>query len=82
MVVKTDTDEKVNDLLQRVRSRRALPPAPERKAIREQAGCSLREVGDAVGVSFMAVMRWEQGAQPRNPEHLIAYSRLLEELRR
>ena len=31
----------------------------------------------------MAVVRWEQGAQPRKPEHLLAYGRLLvDELRR
>jgi hypothetical protein len=30
----------------------------------------------------MAVDRWEKGARPRDPAHLAAYGRLLEELRR
>ena len=71
----------VDLLLRRVRSRRELPIPEERREIRESAGCSLREVGNAIGVSFMAVMRWEQGSQPRNPDHLAAYSRLLHELK-
>jgi hypothetical protein len=29
----------------------------------------------------MAVLRWEAGSTPRDPEHLHAYGRLLEELR-
>jgi DNA-binding transcriptional regulator YiaG len=81
MVEKTVTDDSFGDLLQRVRSRRALPAPEERRAIREAAGCSLREIGDAIGVSFMAVRRWEQGSRPRNPRHLAAYSRLLDELK-
>lgn len=29
----------------------------------------------------MAIVRWEAGAQPREPQHLLAYGRLLDELR-
>jgi hypothetical protein len=28
----------------------------------------------------MAIVRWEQGATPRDPAHLRAYRRLLDEL--
>jgi hypothetical protein len=81
MDAKTVTEDRFDDLLKRVRAGRSLPPADERRARRQEAGCSLREVGAAVGASFMAVKRWEEGARPRNPEHLAAYSRLLEELK-
>lgn len=74
--------EGVEHLLERVRSRRTLPRPDERRAIRDDAGLSLREVAAAIGVSRMAVVRWESGAKPRNPEHVAAYGRLLEELRR
>ena len=81
MVVNTMTEAQ-EDLLARLRSRRKLPAAAERRRIRQDAGCSLRDIANVVGVSQMAVVRWEQGAQPRNPAHLLAYSRLLDELGR
>ena len=74
--------EAQEDLLVRLMSKRKLPTAAERRRIRENAGCSLRDIAAVVGVSQMAVVRWEQGAQPRKPEHLLAYGRLLDELRR
>lgn len=80
MVTKTSTD-RVGALIARVRTGKALPEPAERKRIREQAGVSLRQAGAAVGVSFMAIVRWEAGAQPREPQHLLAYGRLLDELR-
>jgi hypothetical protein len=36
----------------------------------------------AVGVSHMAIVRWEEGAQPADPAHVAAYGHLLHELRR
>jgi len=69
-----------DELLQRLRSRRGLPVPEERRKIRDGAGASLRDVGDALGVSHTAVAAWESGATPR--EHYAAYARLLEELRR
>ena len=74
-----------NQLLDQLRSRRRLPPGPERRRIREAAGVSVRRLAAAIppsGVSAMAVVRWESGATPRNPEHLRGYAELLEELRR
>ena len=70
----------VDDLLERIRSRRGLPTASERRRIREGAGVSLRDVGDALGVSHTAVAAWESGTRPRQ-HHATAYAKLLEELR-
>ena len=70
----------VDELLERVRSRRKLPIAKERRRIREQAGCSLRDVAAALGVSHTAVASWESGATPR--EHHAAYAQLLDERKR
>ena len=70
----------VDELVERIRSRRELPDAAERRRIRIAAGVSLRDVAAAVGVSHTAVATWEAGATPR--EHRAAYVRLLDELRR
>lgn len=69
----------VAELLERVRARRVLPSAAERRRIREAAGVSQHEVARALGVSWTAVYRWEQGARPREVE--AAYAELLAELR-
>ena len=71
-----------DELLERLRSRRRLPPESERRRIREAAGVSLRQLAAALDVSPMAVVRWEAGATPRDPTHLRAYGELLDELRR
>ena len=70
----------VDELLERVRSRRTLPAPAERRRIREAAGVSIREVARALGASHTAVASWEAGATPR--EHRAAFAGLLEELRR
>jgi transcriptional regulator with XRE-family HTH domain len=70
----------VEGLIEKVRTRRQLPPPDERRQIRERADVSLRDVAAAVGVSHAAVFAWEQGSRPRDPEHLQAYARLLREL--
>ena len=64
----------VSALLERVRARR-LPPPAERRRLREAAGLSLRDVGEAVGVSHAAVSRWERGAHPRSS--IGSYAELL-----
>jgi DNA-binding transcriptional regulator YiaG len=69
----------VDNLLERVRSRRKLPMAAERRRIREAAGFSLRDIGAALGVSHTAVASWEAGAMPR--EQIGRYAALLEALR-
>lgn len=70
----------VDELLERVRARRKLPPAVERRRIREAAGVSQHEIAKALGVSWTAVYRWERGSRPR--EHEASYAALLEELKR
>lgn len=82
MAVRTETPDRAEQLLEQLRSRRQLPAPAERRQIREAAGVSLRELAGAIGNSHMAVDRWEKGAAPRNPAHLRAYSRLLNEFRR
>jgi transcriptional regulator with XRE-family HTH domain len=80
-----DVGGRVEQLLEQLRSRRRLPPGPERRRIREAAGVSLRQLAAAIppnGVSRMAVVRWEAGATPRDPAHLRGYEELLDELRR
>ena len=42
----------------------------------------LRDLAAAVGVSWMAINRWENGSMPRSAAHLRAYARLLDELER
>ena len=68
-----------DELLERLRSRRQLPPADERQRIREAAGLSLRQVGDALGVTHSLIRHWERGGTPR--EQHAAYAELLERLR-
>lgn len=70
----------VHDLLARVRARRSLPPAEERRRIRQEAGVSQREMAKALGTSWTSVQRWEEGARPR--KHEASYMRLLDELRK
>jgi DNA-binding transcriptional regulator YiaG len=69
------------ELLASIRARRTLPLPAERRRIREAAGVSLRQLGSALGASPMAVFRWEQGAQPRDPQQAREYASLLDELR-
>jgi hypothetical protein len=71
-----------HELLARVRSRRRLPFPEERRLIRKRARVSMRELGAAIGVSHVAIARWEAGAEPANPEHVAAYGRILAGLRR
>lgn len=69
-----------SELLDRLRARRVLPPAHERKAIRQAAGASLRDVAKALDTSAASVFRWEEGASPGS--RTTAYVQLLDELRR
>jgi DNA-binding transcriptional regulator YiaG len=67
-----------DELLERVRARRRLPPPAERYWIRKRAGVSLRGMAGALGVTHATIRNWEAGATPR--QHRAAYARLLEEL--
>ncbi len=68
-----------DELLEGLRSRRQLPPASERQRIRQSAGLSLRQIGDALGVTHSLVRHWEHGGTPR--EQRAAYAELLERLK-
>ena len=70
----------LDELLERVRSRRRLPDAAERRRIRVAAGVSQRELASALGVSWTAIQRWEQGSRPRThlEQYATALARLLE----
>ncbi len=68
-----------SELLERLRASRALPPAAQRREIREAAGASLRDVARELGVSATSVIRWERGASPG--PRTTDYARLLEQLR-
>ena len=70
--------ESLDALVERVRERRQLPLKEERRQIREAAGVSQRELARALGVSWTAIQRWEDGARPR--QHVAEYQRALEEL--
>jgi len=81
----TVTNDPTEELLERLRSRRRLPMPAERRRIREAARVSVRQLAAAIppaGVSPMAIVRWEAGSVPRNPAHMRAYARLLDELQR
>jgi DNA-binding transcriptional regulator YiaG len=72
-------DPSIRRLLEEVRDAQLPDPATRRK-IRADAGVSLREVADAIGVDVMTVWRWEQDkARPRR-EHAVRYRELLDAL--
>ena len=51
-----------------VAAKRDLPPPLERRRLRQQAGLSIREFANALGVSATAVGRWETGErEPHGP---------------
>jgi DNA-binding transcriptional regulator YiaG len=60
-VSEVKTSLNIDVLLERSRARRELPDASTRRAIRERALVSQRELAEALGVSAEAVSRWETG---------------------
>ena len=72
-------DEK-SELLERARVASRLPPPWRRRQIRENAQATQREVAAVLGVTVMALNRWERGlAKPRG-RNAAAYALLLEQL--
>jgi DNA-binding transcriptional regulator YiaG len=56
-----------------------LPTPQQRRVIRERSGHTLREFGDALGVTSTTVLGWEQGRSPSR--HVLQrYVELLEGL--
>jgi DNA-binding transcriptional regulator YiaG len=72
-------DDKVVDLVDRLRANR-LPPPSERRAIRRRARASLDDLAAALGVQKMTVSRWERGVAQPWPKHRAAYIGLLQAL--
>lgn len=68
------------DLLERARVANRLPEPRRRRRIRENAGVSQREMAGALGVSVMALNRWERGITRPRGRHAAAYALLLEAL--
>ena len=69
----------MSELLERLRARRVLPPAAERRRIREASGASLRDIARELNTSATSVIRWERGAS--TGRRTASYARLLAELR-
>jgi DNA-binding transcriptional regulator YiaG len=67
------------EMLKKVRARRLLPPADERRRIRQQAKVSLRNLAHALDVSHATVRGWERGATPR--DRRAEYADVLAELK-
>jgi DNA-binding transcriptional regulator YiaG len=73
-------ETKKDQLLERLRAKRNLPPAAERRRIRLGSGATIRDLAYVLGVSATAIVRWEKGSSPR--KHKAEYAALLEELKR
>jgi DNA-binding transcriptional regulator YiaG len=74
-----EIQEPIATLADRVRAGR-LPDPDTRRAIRERAGVSLREVARVLDVDAMTVHRWEQGTTLPNRHNAIAYRQVLDAL--
>jgi DNA-binding transcriptional regulator YiaG len=71
----------VEQLIERARFWKSIPPE-ERKRIRINAGVSLRETAEAIGVTHATINNWERGHTfPQTDEHDHAYRQLLDGLR-
>jgi transcriptional regulator with XRE-family HTH domain len=70
----------LQNLRAKARVHRELPSPKVCRMIREQAGLSQNDIADALGVSRVAVTRWENGARRPRGRLLRRYARLLEEI--
>jgi DNA-binding transcriptional regulator YiaG len=79
MTTRTSTDP--NELAAFVSEVKAaqLPPAADRRRIREAAGLTFRDIARFLDVNPMTVIRWEEGNTPRRA-HAIRYRQLLDAL--
>ncbi|WP_435246273.1 helix-turn-helix domain-containing protein [Streptomyces sp. NRRL F-5630] len=59
---------------------RALPPAPDRRLLRERAGLTRAQAAARLGVSTQKLRAWEQGRARPHGRRLEAYASLLAEL--
>lgn len=75
----TEVQTGVSDLAEFVRAAR-LPSTAERKRIRKAAGVSLREAGEAVGVTGETIWNWENDQYGPSRKNAVLYRKLLEAL--
>lgn len=69
--------DKIEALVNRVRIEQSLPPPDQRRAIREAAGLSMDDLGEALGVSRQAVSHWERGQRHPRAGVVVRYAKLL-----
>lgn len=69
-------------LIQKLRSKRTLPPPDFCRDVRIAAGASQADIAEALGVHRETVSRWERGERKPNEEHRGRYLAILEELRK
>jgi transcriptional regulator with XRE-family HTH domain len=72
--------EVISIVERKVRAHRGLPPPALRRALRESAGLTQSEIGEALGVRRESVSRWEAGLRMPRGDLLIQYAELLESL--
>jgi DNA-binding transcriptional regulator YiaG len=70
----------VSALADEVRARRQLPSRAMARAIRQEAGVTIRRVAQELGVHEVTVARWESGTRRPTGPHLAAYMALIREL--
>jgi DNA-binding transcriptional regulator YiaG len=72
----------LEQVMAKVAARRALPAPPVLRALREAAGLSEADVARVLGVSSVAVSRYERGQRtPRNARVVQKYVAFLARLR-
>lgn len=69
-----------NHLAAKVRAHRDLPGPALRRAIRQEAGLSQRDFGEALGIDRASVSRYESGQRRPRGELLTRYVELLRAL--
>ena len=67
----------VQEIVEEVRLTKSLPPPMMRRALREAAGLTQERLGAALGVSRIAICRWESGRRKPRAKHRAAYASLL-----
>lgn len=77
--VMTEAQTGVSTLAELVRASQ-LPSIAERKRVRKAADVSLRQVGEALGVSGETVWNWENGKDGPSKENAPRYRALLDQL--
>lgn len=70
-----------NDVLM-LATARTLANSGDALRTRQEAGLSLREVGDAIGASPTTVWRWERGQRSPRGAAAVEWARLMGQLKR